>query len=120
MNHHRSLVELILGSGIALVLISSGEVRGQSLETMEPYPNDLPATGNINDLDGLQERQVSDWFPQESIGTDSPTLLEINSDNSSSPIIKDRTTQIREQDNWQRNSSGEPKQTGSGIPLGTF
>ena len=120
MNCHRPLLGLIFSVGTALVLGSPEDVQGQSFNTIEPLPEDLPATGNINDLNGLEERQVSDWFPQGSMSNDSQTILEINSDNSAPGTTSDLTTQIKEQDNWQRNSSGDPKQTGSGIPLGTF
>jgi hypothetical protein len=63
---------------------------------------------------------VSDWFPQGNISTDSQTLLQIDSNNAPPLTVNDTTTQIREQDNWQRNPSGDPKQTGPGLPFGTF
>lgn len=120
MNYLRSLFGLSFCVGTTLALNASPEAWAQSFNTAEPFPEDLPATGNIDDLNGLQERQVDDWFPPENVSTDSQTLLEINSDNSGLDITNDRTTQIREQGNWQRNNSGDPKQTGGGIPLGTF
>jgi hypothetical protein len=105
-----------MGFALALPKVA----QAQFFDPVEPLPEDLPANGNINDLNGLQERQVSDWFPQGSISSDSQTILEINPNNAPDLTINDRTEQIKEQDDWQRSSPGEPKQTGSGIPLGTF
>lgn len=120
MKYHSSPWKLVLLAGTTLVLGSPTTVTAQSYNPVEPFPEDLPATGNINDLDGLQERQVEDWFPQQNMGTNSQTLLEINTTNTPPLSINDRSSQIKEENDWQRSSSGEPKQTGSGFPLGTF
>lgn len=85
----------------------------------QPLPEDLPATGNIDDLDGLQERRLGDWFPQDSISRDSQTILEINSDSPPLPG-NEQNYQRQEEKNWPRHSPGEPKSGGAGIPLGTF
>ncbi|MBE9239581.1 hypothetical protein IQ217_15515 [Synechocystis salina LEGE 00031] len=112
--------KLILLATTAFILSFPAVVKAQSYNPVEPFPEDLPATGNINDLDGLQERQVEDWFPEQNTGTDSQTLLEINTTNTPPLSVNDRSSQIKEENDWQRSSSGEPKQTGSGFPLGTF
>ncbi|MBE9203091.1 hypothetical protein IQ218_06010 [Synechocystis salina LEGE 06099] len=120
MKYHSSPWKLVLLASTAFVLGFPVTVAAQSYNPVEPFPADLPATGNINDLDGLQERQVEDWFPQQNTGNDSQTLLEINDTNTPPLSINDRSSQIKKENDWQRSSSGEPKQTGSGFPLGTF
>ncbi|AIE73279.1 MULTISPECIES: hypothetical protein [unclassified Synechocystis] len=120
MKCHPSPWKSILFAGTVFALAVPTGVQSQSYAPMEPFPQDLPATGNINDLNGLQERQVQDWFTPSNISTESQTLLEINTTNAPGLSINDRSSQIKEENDWQRTSSGEPKQTGSGFPLGTF
>jgi len=120
MKYHRPLFGLILFAGTALVLGSPLGVQAQSFGTAEPFPEDLPATGDINDLNGLQERQVGDWFPQQTVSNESQTLLEINASTYPTLTINDRSSQLIEEADWQRTSSGEPRRSGSGLPLGTF
>ncbi|WLT37984.1 hypothetical protein NON20_20620 [Synechocystis sp. B12] len=108
MKYHYSPWKLVLLAGTAFVLGTPTTVTAQSYNPVEPFPEDLPATGNINDLDGLQERQVEDWFPQQNMGTNSQTLLEINTTNTPPLSINDRSSQIKEENDWQRSSSGNP------------
>lgn len=92
----------------------------QGLNRPENAEDSLPATGNIQDLDGLEERRMNDWFPQNGIsGGSSETLLEVNED-SYRPSVNDPQIIRSQEDDWRNNTSGDPKQSGAGIPLGEF
>ncbi|MEY2984916.1 MAG: hypothetical protein RLZZ568_1533 [Cyanobacteriota bacterium] len=109
--------------GIAWVAITLGLsplAWSQELNTGENVEETLPATGTINDLEGLEERRVNDWFPQDSISDgQTEAIFKIN-DETDQPSVNDSQI-IRSQDNdWKNNTSGEPKQSGAGIPLGNF
>ncbi len=100
---------LLLGTGLS--------VQSQSLSpgVEETF---VPADGSINDLDGLQERQTQDWFPQNRPQWEEEAL-EVN-DETYRPTVNDPDIIRREESEWRNRGSGDPKQTGSGIPLGEF
>lgn len=109
----------VLGATTLAIAVASmepvqGQTNGASALDTEPV------TGNIRDLDGLEERQLNDWFPQNGISeTLGETPLEINQD-TYRPTVNDPQV-IRSQENdWKNNATGDPKQSGAGIPLGQF
>ena len=84
-----------------------------------PVPAEtLPANGSINDLEGLQEREGTDWFSGGQYPLDEEEL-EIN-DETYEPTVNDPEIIRKEEQDWQNRGSGEPRQSGGGIPLGEF
>jgi len=120
MNLHFLLSGLLTATTLAIALGSANAVMAQGLNALDNGEDLLPATGNIRDLDGLEERRVNDWFPQNGISEGAPSgVLKMNQDALPSPVVDPQI--IRNQDDdWRRNTSGDPKQTGGGIPLGEF
>ena len=121
MNINYIFLLKLLGSTLVAIAVGSGNsalarpINASDLGT----DTDLP-TGSIQDLDGLEEREVDDWFPQNGIsGGQAPGVLEINQNSPPSSIVNPQI--IRNQDDdWRNNTSGDPKQSGAGIPLGEF
>lgn len=105
---------------MAIALGSAPCVMAQTFNDLDNAEELTPATGNIQDLDGLEEREVNDWFPENGTSEGrSGTILEINQNSPPSTVVNPQI--IGEQDEeWKNNTSGDPKQTGAGIPLGKF
>jgi len=106
---------------MAIALGNSPFAMAQTLNDPDNAEDLVPATGNIQDLDGLEEREVNDWFPQNgtSEGRSEVILLEVNEE-SYTPTVNDPQVIRNQENNWKNNASGNPKKTGRGIPLGEF
>ena len=109
--------------GTTLMAIALGNAPfalAQGLNAPENAEELVLPTGNSQDLEGLEERRVNDWFPQNGISEgQSETLLEINED-SYRPSVNDPDVIRNQEKDWRNNTSGDPKQSGAGIPLGEF
>jgi hypothetical protein len=123
MINHSALSKLWGATLMAIALGSSPVAMAQTLNDFDPdNAEDLaPATGNIRDLDGLEAREVSDWFRKNGIseGRSEIILLEVNEE-SYTPTVNDPQIIRNQENNWKNNASGNPKKTGRGIPLGEF
>jgi hypothetical protein len=122
MNIRFWLSGLLITTTTAIALGSVGTVRAQRPTVPSTQPGvetDLP-TGNIRDLDGLEPREVNDWFPQNGISDGrSGTILEINQNSPPSTVVNPQLIGGQDEE-WKNSTSGDPKQTGAGIPLGKF
>lgn len=120
MNIHFWLSGLLTTTTLAIALGSGNSALARPVNAPAlGTDTDLP-TGNSQDLNGLEEREVDDWFPQNGIsGGQAPGVLEINKNSPPSSIVNPQL--IRNQnDEWINHTSGDPKQSGAGIPLGEF
>ncbi len=117
---HPVLSKLLGTTLTAIALGSSHLATAQTFDVPDNAEELLPATGNSQDLDGLQERGINDWFPQNGISEgESETILKIDEE-SYRPTVNDPQIIRNQENDWKNNASGDPKQTGSGIPLGEF
>lgn len=116
--NYRFFYRVLGATAVAIAMEGMEPVQGQppNASALDPQP----ATGNIRDLEGLEERWVSDWFPQNGASEMPEEMpLGVNKD-TYRPTVNDPQVIRNQERGWTNNAVGEPKKKGAGIPLGKF